>query len=208
MTRRASRLLHIAVAAIVFAVTANGAAAQSAQSSTPASDKARPYLGVGVMATSFHAECCGRIPDQLRHGTGITVDLGMALNPRADVGARVMLTPAGHDEERMHSRAILAVAKYRFWPSRGFFVSGGLGMAWVSDAVDLLSENPGSASSKGLAVEMRGGWEWRLHRHLSLQAFGSQYVVTLGDLQTPNPDVSIDNLIINHWSLGVSFVLR
>ena len=55
---------------------------------------------------------------------------------------------------------------------------------------------------------MRGGWEWRLHRHPSLQAFGSQYVVTLGDLQTPNPDVSIDNLIINHWSLGVSVVLR
>jgi hypothetical protein len=200
--RRRVLVLAVAASASSFASTAH------AQTTTPTDGK-HPYVGIGSSFTAFHAECCDREADGEHKGAALVLDGGVTLQRRLDLGARLIWTPAKDDGgDTLNSTALLVVAKYRFWPSRGFFVSGGAGMAWMTNALALIDEPSPPARAKGLSVELAAGWEWRLHRHFGIQAFGSQHVIGLGDLPTQIPGESLDNLIINYWSAGASIVIR
>ena len=63
-----------------------------------------------------------------------------------------------------------------------------------------------SFTSKAFALEIGGGWEWRLSRRFGTQVFGSQHVATLGDLETAT--TRVENVVGNFWSLGGAIVIR
>lgn len=165
------------------------------------------YVAAGLGGTRFRGECCERRAGELATATTVVLEGGLTLKRRADVGAKVIWTTATDEGESLNTLAIVASAAYRFWPRRGFYVSGGAGMGVVTDIFELLDESTLSDRAKGLAVDIAAGWEWPLWKRMRIQAFGSQHVVSLGDLPTP-VGVSLDNLIINYWSIGARLVFR
>jgi hypothetical protein len=105
---------------------------------------------------------------------------------------------------RIRATAIEAVAQFRPWEPKGFFVKGRAGMALVRNWVQTLGPNPDD--SKALAMVIGGGWEFNPKGRLGLQLFAMQHVGALGDLQTVNGAVA--DVTANFWSLGAAIVIR
>jgi len=94
--------------------------------------------------------------------------------------------------------------QFRPWESKGFFVKGGAGMAFVRNFVQTSGPNP--ENQKALAVVIGGGWEVNPKGRVGLQLFAMQHVGALGDLQTANG--AIADVTANFWSLGAAIVIR
>jgi hypothetical protein len=139
-----------------------------------------------------------------RHGGGVLAAVGHRVNQRMDVGAELFWVPTSTAGGRLRTTHVDAVAQFRPWSSRGFFVKGGAGMAFVRNWVDAIGT--GSINSKALSVVVGAGWAFRPAARVGLQLFGAQHAAALGDLQTADGQVS--DVMGNYWSLGVALVVR
>jgi hypothetical protein len=139
-----------------------------------------------------------------RHSGAVLVDVGYRVNPRMDVGAEVYWMPIETSQGTIRTTHIDAVAQFRPWASRGFFLKGGAGMAFVRNWVDVLG--PDSFNEKGLSVVIGAGWVFRPTARLGLQLFAMQHAFALGDLQASQ--ALIPDVIGNRWSVGAAVVIR
>ena len=177
------------------------AMAQDTQPAPPS----RLWIVAGGAAGTLRGFCqnCGQ-DFPFRHGGALVGDVGYRISSRVDVGADLFWIQWHNDSGRIRATALDAVAQFRPWSSKGFFVKGGAGMAFVRNWVQTLGPHPDD--SKALAVVIGGGWEFKTNSRLGLQLFAMQHVGALGDLQTANGAVA--DVTDNFWSLGAAIVIR
>jgi len=177
------------------------AVAQDAQPAAPS----RLWIVAGGASGTLRGHCQDCAQDfPFRHGPGLVGNAGYRVNPRMDVGADLFWMQWRNESGRIRATAIDAVAQFRPWASKGFFVKGGAGMAFVRNWVHTIGPHPDD--SKALAVVFGGGWEFKPTGRLGLQLFATQHVGALGDLQTANGPVA--DVTGNFWSLGAAIVIR
>jgi len=181
-----------------------------ASSQTP--DPSKMWIVVGGATTTLRGDCGEGCAQQ---GTGAYLNTGSVLaiggirvNPQMDAGVEVTWVPATTKAgEKLRTTFLMAIAEFRPWQKRGFFLNAGMGMGYVRNFV--YGENSTTASpvsSKALGLRYGAGWTFRHTDHFSTQIFGSQHVAALGDLQTGG--VTIENIVGNFWSFGAAIVIR
>ena len=185
---------------LVWLIAAS-AVAQEAQPEPPS----RLWIVAGAASGTLRGHCQDCAQDfPFRHGPVLTGNAGYRVSPRTDVGVDVFWMQWRNESGRIRATAIDAVAQFRPWTSKGFFVKGGAGMAFVRNWVQTIGPHPDD--SKALAVVFGGGWEFKPKGRLGLQLFATQHVGALGDLQTANG--AIADVTGNFWSLGAAIVIR
>ena len=197
--------------AFLSAIAPAAASGQSAAQGLPAAPAVEPppfsrlWLVAGGALAVQRGDCqtCEADFDYRRAG-GVLADAGYAVNRRMDVGGELFWTSAETASGHIRTTQIDAVAQFRPWASRGFFIKGGAGMAFVRNWVD--ATGPGAINSKALSVVIGGGWAFRPGERLGLQVFAAQHASALGDLQTA--DGEIGDVIGNFWSFGAAIVFR
>lgn len=198
----------IAVAIVVSLCVPRGVFAQSAASVQPSAEgmqTSKLWLTAGVAFATLRGDCQTCEEDYpYRHSTSVLANIGYRVNERMDVGGEVFWMPAETAEGTVRTTHFDAVAQFRPWASRGFFVKGGAGMALLRNWVDVIGQD--SFNSKALSVVIGTGWAFRPARRLGLQVFASQHVAALGDFQTAAEDVP--DVVGNFWSIGVAVVIR
>jgi hypothetical protein len=183
-------------------------AAQSAQPVSGPADRTQAsnlWLTAGVASATVRGDCQTCEEDfPYRHAGSVLANIGYRVNDRMDVGAEVFWMPVDTTAGQIRTTHLDAVAQFRPWTSKGFFLKGGAGLAFVRNWVDVI----GSASidSKALSVIIGAGWAFRPRERIGVQVFGSQHVAALGDLQTPEENVP--DVVGNFWSIGVAVVIR
>ncbi|HEX6975917.1 MAG TPA: hypothetical protein VF147_16035 [Vicinamibacterales bacterium] len=140
-----------------------------------------------------------------RHSGSLLFDVGRRVNPRMDVGAEVFWVPVNTSAGHLRATHVDAVAQFRPWVTKGFFLKGGAGMAFVRDWIDVPATEP--VTSKALSVVIGAGWEFRPGPRVGFQVFGAQHAAALGDLRTGSDTVAND-VMGNFWSLGAAIVIR
>ena len=180
-------------------------AAPQAPSSEPAGGPSRVWLVAGGTFATMRGDCQTCEEDfPYRHSGAVLGDLGYRVNLRMDVGAEVYWMPMETSEGTIRTTHIDAVVQFRPWASKGFFVKGGAGMAFVRNWVDVLGSD--SFNEKALSVVIGAGWVVRPTARLGLQFFAAQHALALGDLQASQGQ--IPDVIGNRWSIGAAVVIR
>ena len=182
-------------------------AAAQAPSSQPAptSGASNLWLVAGGAFATMRGDCQTCEEDYpYHHAGGVLVDVGYRVNPRMDVGIEVFWMPIDTSQGRVKTTHLDAVAQFRPWSSKGFFVKGGAGMAFVRNWVEVLG--PDAFSEKALSVVIGAGWVFRPAARLGLQVFGTQNALALGDFQ--GNEGEIPDVMGNRWSIGAAIVIR
>ena len=193
--------------ALLLALLApSAAAAQSPPApQTVAAEPSRLWLTGGVSFTVVRGDCQVCEEDYpYRRTTGLFTNLGYRVNDRMDVGAEIFWVPVETADGNTRTTHFDAVAQFRPWSTRGFFVKGGAGLGLIRNWVEVIG--PNALNSKTLSLVIGGGWIFRPRERLGLQLSATQHVVALGDLQTA--EGPIDDVVGNFWSLGVAIVIR
>jgi hypothetical protein len=178
----------------------------SAQDSRP-----RAWIVAGGVSTSTLSSCedCVEDPATYRHTGSVLVNLGGSINARADLGAELLLVvPASDAENRIRVTFLMASVQFRPWQSKGFFVKGGAGMAFVRNWILTVDDTDTDTGirSKAFALGLGSGWEWRFSRHVGAQVLGAMHVAALGDLEIARG--TVENVMGNFWSVGAAIVVR
>jgi outer membrane protein with beta-barrel domain len=179
------------------------ASAPAQDAPTAPSSRLWIVAGAGSGTLRGHCQDCGQ-DFPFRHGGAVVGNAGYRVTPKVDVGVDLFWMQWRNESGRIRATAIDAVAQFRPWASKGFFVKGGAGMAFVRNWVQTLGPHPDN--QKALAVVYGGGWEFNVKERLGLQLFATQHVGALGDLQTLNGAVA--DVTGNFWSLGAAIVVR
>lgn len=200
----------IAIAALMLAlaVAPRQAHAQAATDDAPAPSL---WLVLGGGTTTLRGDCqesCAA------HGTGDYLHTGSVLgvvgtrvNRQMDVGAEVLWVPAtAADGSDVKTTFILAAAQFRPWAAQGFFVNGGIGMAFIRNFILAEDGREPPITSKALGLTYGAGWVFRREARVGLQIFGTQHVAALGDFQTGGSTAT--DVIANYWSFGAAVVIR
>jgi hypothetical protein len=209
MTRRPLVMLGLAMQLAM--VCARPAAAQPpapAPGAQPASAENRTsalWITVGTAFATMRGDCQTCEEDfPYRHAAGFIANAGRRVNDRMDVGAEVFWMPADTEDGEIRTTHVDAIAQFRPWASKGFFLKGGAGMAFVRNWVDATGPSP--IDQKALSVVIGTGWAFRPYERLGFQVVGAQHVGALGDLQTA--ERSVEDVVGNFWTLGVALVIR
>ena len=139
-----------------------------------------------------------------RHSGAVLGNIGYRVNPRMDAGVEIFWMPMDTAQGRVRATHLDAVAQFRPWASKGFFLKGGAGMGFVRNWVDTLGAN--SFNGKALSVVIGAGWAFAPTARFGFQIFGSQHALALGDLQSA--EGQIPDVMGNRWSLGAAVVIR
>jgi hypothetical protein len=169
----------------------------------------RAWIVAGGVSTSTLSSCqdCVEDPATYRHTGGVLVTVGGSINSRADLGAELLLVaPASNAENRIRVTFLMASVQFRPWQSKGFFVKGGAGMAFVRNWILTGDDADSGIRSKAFALGLGSGWEWRVSRHVGAQALGAMHVAALGDLEIARG--TVENVMGNFWSVGAAIVVR
>jgi hypothetical protein len=165
----------------------------------------KPRFSIGGTATTLRGDCqeC-EIHGAYLHTGGLLADVTFRVRPRMEAGVElfhVRTTTTSGDVVRATS--VLAIAEYRPWATRGFFLKAGMGMSFVRNFYD-----PTGApfTSKALGLTYGVGWTFRPNERAGLQVFGLQHVAALGDLVTSVS--TFENVVVNLWSVGASVTIR
>ena len=145
------------------------AAAPAADAEADAPTSRRLWLVLGGTSTTLRGDCQ---EDCVAHGTGdylhtgsVLAMVGARVNRKMDVGAEVSWVPAtakaGAD---VRSTFLLAAAQFRPWESHGFFLKGGMGMAFVRNFVYDGTGTLPPITSKALGLSYAAGWAFRRSR--------------------------------------------
>jgi hypothetical protein len=141
---------------------------------------------------------------EYRQAGALLADIGYSVTRRMDVGGELFWTSAETMSGHIRTTQLDAVAQFRPWSSRGFFVKGGAGMAFVRNWVD--ASGPDPIDSKALSVMIGGGWAFRPGERVGMQIFAMQHASALGDLQTATGQIA--DVVGNFWSIGAAIVFR
>ena len=208
--RLAAGLVALAcfIPALAGAQTASSAA-QSA-SDVPA-EQARSWIVVGGTTTTLRGDCQEGCP---AHGTGAYLHTGSVLgiagirvNPQVDAGLEVSWVPASTAAgDDVRTTFILATGQFRPIASSGFFLRGGMGMAFVRNFTFDAADSVPPITSKALGLTYGAGWAFWRSRRVGFELFGAQHVAALGDFVSGG--VNNENVVANYWSLGAAIVIR
>jgi hypothetical protein len=193
---------------------AAGRAQDGTQAPSPApaaTDRSRLWLVAGGTSTTLRGDCQ---EDCLAHGTGAYLHtgsikgiVGYRATRHVNAGIEVSWVPAttkAGDDTR--STFLLATAQFAPSPSRGLFLNAGMGMAFVRNfTFDGATPLP-PITSKALGLTYGVGWAFRRSRPLGVQIFGAHHLAALGDFQTGGS--TIENMVVNFWSVGAAIVIR
>ena len=209
MTRRFRRALRYAIVLAWLEPPAAGAQsvlpAQPTTAPQERQETSKLWLTAGSAFATVRGDCQDCEEDfPYRHAGSLLVNLGYRVNHRMDVGAEVFWMPVNTAEGRIRTTHLDAVAQFRPWESKGFFVKGGAGMAFVRNWIDAVGQDP--INQKALSVIIGAGWAFRPADRFGLQVFAGQHVAALGDLRTAQEDVP--DVVGNFWSIGVAVVIR
>lgn len=142
-----------------------------------------------------------------QHTAGVIAIAGMHIRGRMDGGVEAAWIPLTRsDGLEIRTTAVEGVAQYRPWAGSGFFVKGGMGMAFVRNWTYGSGDDGPPYTSKALAVTYGAGWNFQLKPTIGLQLFGQQHVIGLGDFKSDFGVV--ENVIGNLWSAGAAIVIR
>ena len=212
LVRHLSRLCG---AGLLLFMLPYAAQAQSAAPPKPAAPSTVPpsavastsrlwIVGGGASAT-LRGDCQTCEEDfPYRHGGAILANIGYRVNERMDVGGELFWVPIETTSGNMHGTHFDAIAQFRPWSSKGFFVKGGAGVAFVRNWVD--TSGPNAYNQKSLSVLIGAGWEFRVSQRVGVQVFGSQHAIALGDLVTS--EGTVNDVMGNMWSVGAALVFR
>ena len=197
--------MHTWVRSLCLLALAPTMAFAQAQSSQPAGGASSVWFAAGGASATMRGDCQTCEEDfPYRHSGAVLGDIGIRVNPRMDVGAEVFWMPIETSQGTIKTTHLDAVALFRPWASKGFFVKGGAGMAFVRNWVDVLGSD--SFNEKALSVIIGAGWAFRPTGRLGLQVFGTQHALAMGDLQYS--EGLIQDVIGNRWSVGAAVVIR
>jgi len=197
---RAARLLLCAVLSGLVPVSA------FAQTAAPApAPPTRIWFAVGGGFVTLQGHCgdCGQA-FPYRNTGAVVGNAGYRVTTRMDVGADLFWTQWENDSGHIQATALNGVAQFRPWESKGFFLRGGAGMAFVRNFVRTLG--PNSDNSKALALLIGTGWAFPVTHRVGLQLFATERVGALGDLQTAAG--TVNDVSANFWTIGTSIVFR
>ena len=210
------RIRGVAAALATIACLAPAAAhSQTAPSSAGASGNAaaasRTWIVIGGTSTTLRGDCQ---EECAAHGTGaylhsgsVLAIAGVRVNRQMDAGVEVSWVPATSKAgDDIRSTFLLAVAQFRPWESRGFFLKGGMGMVLVRNFIYDGTGTLPPITSKALGLTYGAGWTFRHNDRLGLQLFGAQHMAALGDFQTGG--MTVENVVGNFWSIGAAIVIR
>lgn len=201
------RWAGIALLTALLPATAFGqSASQGAAATRPEDPRAsRLWLVAGGAFVTQRGDCQTCEEDfEYRQAGGLLADIGYNVTRRMDVGGELFWASAETASGHIRTTQLDAVAQFRPWTSKGFFLKGGAGMAFVRNWVD--ASGPDAINSKALSLMIGGGWAFRPGERLGLQIFAMQHASALGDLQTA--DGEIGDVIGNFWSFGAAIVFR
>jgi hypothetical protein len=187
--------------------TALGQPAPQAQSATREEERpeSRLWIVAGGAFVAQRGDCQTCEEDfEYRQAGGLLADIGYSVTRRMDVGGELFWTSAATASGHIRTTQLDAVAQFRPWSSKGFFLKGGAGMAFVRNWVD--ASGPDAINSKALSVVIGGGWAFRPGERVGMQIFAMQHASALGDLQTATGEIG--DVIGNFWSIGAAIVFR
>jgi hypothetical protein len=195
---------YVWMCVLVWVIPA-AALAQDAQPAPGSAPASRLWIVAGSAVGALRGHCRDCATDfPFRRGPVIVGNAGYRASPRMNVGVDLFWMQWRNDSGRIRATAIDAVAQFRPWVSKGFFVKGGAGMAFVRNWVQTVGPHPDD--SKALAVVFGGGWELNPHGRFGLQLFATQHVGALGDLQTSSGPIA--DVTGNFWALGAAITIR
>ncbi len=202
------------VALACFTPVAAGAQAAPAASQAggdTTADQSRTWIVIGGTTTTLRGDCQEGCP---AHGTGAYLHTGSVLGvagfritPQADAGLEVSWVPASTaagDDVRV--TFLLATGQFRPWTSNGFFLRGGMGMAFVRNFTFDAADSVPPITSKALGLTYGAGWAFWREKRVGFELFGAQHMAALGDFVSGG--VNNENVIANFWSLGAAIVIR
>ncbi len=175
---------------------------------TTAPDPSRAWVVIGGAQTTVRGDCTfceveGRESRYIDTWSPLA-NVGVRVNSRMDTGVEVAWVPATTEAgDTFRTTFLVGVAQFRPWGSKGFFIKGGMGMAFVRNWV-FTADTP--ITQKALAVAIGGGWAFRRDTRLGFQVFGTQHAAALGDFEAR--EGTLENVMGNFWSLGAAVVLR
>ena len=208
MTRCARVTLWLVFVLQLVPVAARAQSAPQAPATAPAA-AAKPsnlWFVAGAVFGTLRGDCQTCEEDfPYRHAGGFLANFGYRVTERMDAGLEVFWLPVNTEAgDQIRTTHLDAVAQFRPWSSKGLFVKGGAGMAFVRNWVDITGGPP--ITSKALSVVVGVGWEFRPAARVGVQLFGAQHAAALGDLKTSTADVQ--DVIGNFWSIGAAIVIR
>lgn len=186
-----------------FFLTPTSASAQNATLPT------KGFFVLGGTATSILTDCteCDEETQRYLHTGSVLADAGTSINERIDVGGEFLwVASQTEQEDRVRVNFVMASVQFRPWRTKGFFVKGSMGLAFVRNWILSVDGEESGIRSKALAVGLSGGWEFRASRHFGFELIGSQHVAALGDLELSNR--TLQNVMGNFWSAGAGIVIR
>jgi hypothetical protein len=187
-------------------LTAWAQTSQDAPPVAPPSEFSRLWIVAGGASTTVRGDCreCSH-EGPYRHTGGVLLDAGVRVNDRMDGGVELFWVPGTSTEgDRNRATFLLGIAQFRPWHSKGFFLKGGMGFAWVRNWIYEVGEGPPTPPRPRLAYG--AGWEFRRAERVGLEILGSQHVIALGDLETST--ARYENIVGNMWSIGAAVVIR
>ena len=209
MSRLARTVLWCLLALFPLAAgPAFGQAEPDAPESQAESSTSNLWAVVGASQVNVRGDCtfCEVLGIEARttHTWGLVGDIGVRVNPKTDVGAEVMWTPGtARGGTPFRATFLLGVVQFRPWASQGFFVKGGMGMAFTRN---FLIEEEGPINQKALSVAIGGGWAFRRDERIGFQVHGTLHAAALGDFATS--EGVLENVMGNFWSVGGAIVIR
>jgi len=207
VTRRLLQALCAAVVAVVIA-PASALAQTSVAAPTPASsDTNGVWILAGGGATTLLADCTECETNTYRHTGSVIAGIGVTASRRVDYGAELMWVPSTSSSgDHVRTAFIGATIQFRPWTTRGFFLRGSSGMAFIRNWIITPTIETEASRSKAFALGLTAGWEWRTRGRLGAQVFGAQHVAALGDLSTSTG--TVHNVIGNFWTVGAAVIIR
>ncbi|HEY0873578.1 MAG TPA: hypothetical protein VGD94_08905 [Vicinamibacterales bacterium] len=188
----------------MFVILAGSGAAQTSDQDTRHS---RVWVAAGGGSTTVLGDCTDCAPGTHLHTGHTVVGGGFTLSERADIGGEVVWVPlhlATGDSVR--STLVTAAVQVRPWRTRGFFLKGSSGMAFLRNFVDVVEDVPAMSTSKAFTMGLGAGWEWRTAGRFGFEVFGTHHVVAVGDLA--GRERRLENVVGNFWSVGGAVVIR
>jgi len=200
-----NRVWLAAVISASFFFVPSSASAQSGTTSPPT----KAFFVLGATSTSILTDCeaCDEETARYLHTGSLLVDAGAPINRRIDLGGEFLWVKSQTEgEDRVRVNFVMAAAQFRPWQTKGFFVKGSMGMAFVRNWILSVDGAETGFRSKALAVGLSAGWEVRASRHVGFELIGSQHVAALGDIELS--DRTLENVMGNFWSVGGGIVIR
>ena len=193
-----------AVASVLVVMTAAAqASAQDAQAPQPPRGG---VLGIGLGYAAFRTDCNNCVRDDLYStGGSLMVSGGVAVNDQLDAGGEILWASTAFEGGDYRASFLLGSVQFRPWKARGFYLKGGLGLAFVRANITVNGQTTAS-KPKGLGVHYGAGWMFGRGRRVSFAPFGGHYVASLGDI--PTSAGNAENPVSNVWFAGVTVFFR